>query len=766
MSAPHSTQHDGARSGRLPLLLFWAGVALAPLAALLLWFGSGGGPLKAAAVLAVGAAVLIGLSVVLRRDGESVRIELQETMVAELTAVRGEMHQLAAATDTESLRHQVGMLSGEVDALRQELVAVQDKQAAHAERATAPAAARPDRSDRADRAERPDWSERVDRADRAERSERAEPRQARVVADREPEVQLGTEPVAEAAFRDGRLVSAVAEPAPRRDRPTNVYRTETVQVTTHTTRVSEVAEPELVGASGGRTYGSPAGRDNLRDGLAGGGLRDGLAGGGNDRVDRWAERLGAGAERFGSAGERIAERIGSARAMRRDSDEDPLADLRATATPADLTGDADDPWNGLRSGDSDDPWNGLRPDDTFEPRRPNNHAAPAAPDFDAPAATYGTPAVTEYGARTPTEYGARTADRGARNGTEYGAARNGTEYGGDRGARNGAEYGSRHGGGYDGRGDQGGYDGDEGAPRVRAGRRRAELRVTDEWAEITPGRSGGRHGSSADLGGQVDSGWQRSSSLPGQPAYSGRAGHAVDDFDADPGTINLRGGGRDDEATDPGTINLRGHRGATGFDGGYQGGREPLAITQGDGQPRWSQVAGGEVAGRQRQGGGSSGREYGGGRERSGGRDLSDPYQSGSHAAPVSPAGRVEPRYGRDTADTHRVGAGGEYGSRHSHRDASYTDSPAGSWDGEESTGGWRSDGPSRHGAAEAAEQYRSAGVEPGRHQTGGPGGGEYRSGGGYRGGQYQGQPQGGGHYRSGDDERPSRHGRPETGRW
>jgi hypothetical protein len=54
-----------------PLLaiLFWIGVALAPVAALILLVADGNGPLRFAAVLAILAVVLIGLSIALRADG-------------------------------------------------------------------------------------------------------------------------------------------------------------------------------------------------------------------------------------------------------------------------------------------------------------------------------------------------------------------------------------------------------------------------------------------------------------------------------------------------------------------------------------------------------------------------------------------------------------------------------------------------------------------------------------------------------------------------
>ncbi|MFC0007965.1 hypothetical protein [Micromonospora siamensis] len=72
------------RSSSLLTVLFWIGVAFAPVAALILLFADGNGLLRFGAVLAVLAAVLIGLSIALRGDGgggaaaEELRDELEQ----------------------------------------------------------------------------------------------------------------------------------------------------------------------------------------------------------------------------------------------------------------------------------------------------------------------------------------------------------------------------------------------------------------------------------------------------------------------------------------------------------------------------------------------------------------------------------------------------------------------------------------------------------------------------------------------------------------
>ncbi|SIQ22723.1 hypothetical protein [Micromonospora avicenniae] len=69
---------EAMRSRSLLTTLFWIGVGLAPVAALILLVADGNGPLRFAAVLAIVAVVLIGLSIALRSDGESGQDRLAE----------------------------------------------------------------------------------------------------------------------------------------------------------------------------------------------------------------------------------------------------------------------------------------------------------------------------------------------------------------------------------------------------------------------------------------------------------------------------------------------------------------------------------------------------------------------------------------------------------------------------------------------------------------------------------------------------------------
>ncbi|MEV1329543.1 hypothetical protein AB0J20_08190 [Micromonospora costi] len=75
MSAP-----DTKRSPGLLTVLFWIGVGLAPVAALILLVADGNGPLRFAAVLAIVAVVLIGLSIALRTDGDGGQARIEEVL--------------------------------------------------------------------------------------------------------------------------------------------------------------------------------------------------------------------------------------------------------------------------------------------------------------------------------------------------------------------------------------------------------------------------------------------------------------------------------------------------------------------------------------------------------------------------------------------------------------------------------------------------------------------------------------------------------------
>ncbi|MER7420298.1 hypothetical protein ABT346_26535 [Micromonospora peucetia] len=113
------------RSPQLLTALFWTGVALAPVAALILLVADGNGPLRFAAVLAIMAVVLIGLSIALRADGagparndelldeiEQLRRELRGEIVA--AAQRGNQaldHAQRAQEEAVTLRRRLDATS-------------------------------------------------------------------------------------------------------------------------------------------------------------------------------------------------------------------------------------------------------------------------------------------------------------------------------------------------------------------------------------------------------------------------------------------------------------------------------------------------------------------------------------------------------------------------------------------------------------------------------------------------------------------------------
>src|SRR5258705_10114941 len=90
---PASETQEGKRGGRLLTVIFWIGVGLAPLAALLVLIGSGASALKVAAVLAILAVVLVGLSIMLRPDAGSVKVELEQTLLDEIDLLRQDVRQ-------------------------------------------------------------------------------------------------------------------------------------------------------------------------------------------------------------------------------------------------------------------------------------------------------------------------------------------------------------------------------------------------------------------------------------------------------------------------------------------------------------------------------------------------------------------------------------------------------------------------------------------------------------------------------------------------
>lgn len=115
--------------------VFWIGVGLAPVAALMLLLSQGGAPLRVAAVLAIFSVVLIGLSVTLRQDLDGVRVELEESVLEEADAIREETREdivTVARKIHTALREEVADLAEQVEELREQLAAERAKVAAAA----------------------------------------------------------------------------------------------------------------------------------------------------------------------------------------------------------------------------------------------------------------------------------------------------------------------------------------------------------------------------------------------------------------------------------------------------------------------------------------------------------------------------------------------------------------------------------------------------------------------------------------------------------
>lgn len=119
---PASYEPEGERAGRRRLAwLFWAGVGVAPLAALLLLMGQGVGALRAAAVLAVLSVVMIGLSVTLREDVTTVRDDFSETLRREVDLVRADVDTLRRGVEL-TMHRELERVRGELEAARHDTV--------------------------------------------------------------------------------------------------------------------------------------------------------------------------------------------------------------------------------------------------------------------------------------------------------------------------------------------------------------------------------------------------------------------------------------------------------------------------------------------------------------------------------------------------------------------------------------------------------------------------------------------------------------------
>jgi hypothetical protein len=129
------------RRAGLPLVpgLLWAGVGLAPVAALLVVFsGDSTALVRVAVLLAVVAVVLIGVSMALRRDPEVVRDQVEDMIFEELDVLRDDLRddiKTAAKATHKALGDRVVNLHESVEALRGQV----DNLRVRVERGPAPA---------------------------------------------------------------------------------------------------------------------------------------------------------------------------------------------------------------------------------------------------------------------------------------------------------------------------------------------------------------------------------------------------------------------------------------------------------------------------------------------------------------------------------------------------------------------------------------------------------------------------------------------------
>ncbi|GAA2518977.1 hypothetical protein [Pilimelia columellifera] len=132
------TRQDSPTGGGALALMFWGGVAAAPVAALMIVFADGVGAVKIAAGVAVLAVILVALATMLR-DGGAGQGELEEVIFEESDALRHDLREdiksavrsvnkaftersQVANQELQALRVEVDELRGRLDEAREQLV--------------------------------------------------------------------------------------------------------------------------------------------------------------------------------------------------------------------------------------------------------------------------------------------------------------------------------------------------------------------------------------------------------------------------------------------------------------------------------------------------------------------------------------------------------------------------------------------------------------------------------------------------------------------
>lgn len=279
---------------KLPGILFWVGIGLAPVAALLLLVAEGDGLLRIVAVLAVLAVVLIGLSITLRGDNETIRLAMHKTLLEEIDMLREDLRNDIARAAHSAVGERLQVVQDDVAALRHQLAAGRGEAWA--------AGAPPADSSRGDA---PDGSRAGDSAHDAyapaedEPGERGEWRRppAGVAAVAAAGVDSGGRHSSDSrgarGAAEGRAQVRASAAIPRPRSPMSgalVQHTETVQVTTRHTIVNTTSAGDV---SGGRVYGAAgydSGRDDPLSAEIGG--SHGSSGPRHGRAEDWGDEAG------------------------------------------------------------------------------------------------------------------------------------------------------------------------------------------------------------------------------------------------------------------------------------------------------------------------------------------------------------------------------------------------------------------------------------------------------------------------------------------
>src|SRR5262245_17876749 len=116
------------RRGQVPHGLFWGGMALAPLAVLILLFGQSTGSMRVAVVLAVLTIVMLALSIALRPSVEMLRVDIEHRVLDEVERVRVKAREdttTAARNTHKALSDKIHVLTETVEDLRAQIDEVQ-----------------------------------------------------------------------------------------------------------------------------------------------------------------------------------------------------------------------------------------------------------------------------------------------------------------------------------------------------------------------------------------------------------------------------------------------------------------------------------------------------------------------------------------------------------------------------------------------------------------------------------------------------------------